>query len=104
LAVLHAAMYQSGRPRLCPGTWRAGLAGELKGKHDEGLAAIAAARVTAILIKSNVAAGWGYNAQGQLGDGTITSRSGAASHCDNRIDFTAMLTGPIKAAPVPHPD
>jgi alpha-tubulin suppressor-like RCC1 family protein len=36
----------------------------------------AQARVTAILIKSNVAAGWGYNAQGQLGDGTITSRSG----------------------------
>jgi alpha-tubulin suppressor-like RCC1 family protein len=36
----------------------------------------AQARVTAILITSNVAAGWGYNAQGQLGDGTIASRSG----------------------------
>ena len=28
------------------------------------------------MIKSDVAAGWGYNAQGQLGDGTTTSRSG----------------------------
>ena len=34
------------------------------------------AQGTAILIRSHVAAGWGYNGQGQLGDGTITSRSG----------------------------
>src|SRR5690348_13549262 len=40
------------------------------------VSAPAQARVTAILIKSDVAAGWGNNAQGQLGDGTITSRSG----------------------------
>lgn len=40
------------------------------------VSAPAQARVTAILVKSSVAAGWGYNAQGQLGDGTITSRSG----------------------------
>ena len=37
---------------------------------------LAQARGTAILIRSHVAAGWGYNAEGQLGDGTITSRSG----------------------------
>ena len=36
----------------------------------------ARARVTAIVIQSHVVAGWGYNAEGQLGDGTITSRSG----------------------------
>jgi hypothetical protein len=74
----------------------------LKGERDEGLAAIAAAgpggrgrrasprhgggcvggcdvgaqaRVTAILVTSHVVASWGYNAQGQLGDGTTTSRS-----------------------------
>src|SRR5947207_15388046 len=35
----------------------------------------AQARVTAILITSHVAASWGYDAQGQLGDGTTTSRS-----------------------------
>jgi hypothetical protein len=97
--------------RLCPGTW-AGLSG--LGEHDEGLRrsrrldragrCAALARGTAIVIRSHVVAGWGYNAQGQLGDGTITSRSGAASHCDYRIDFTAMLTGPIYAAPVPHPE
>ena len=40
------------------------------------VSAPAQARVTAILIRSHVAAGWGYNAQGQLGDGTITSRAG----------------------------
>jgi alpha-tubulin suppressor-like RCC1 family protein len=40
------------------------------------VSAPAQARVTAILVKSSVAAGWGYNAQGQLGDGSITSRSG----------------------------
>ena len=39
------------------------------------VSAPAQARVTAILIKSPVAAGWGNNAQGQLGDGTITGRS-----------------------------
>jgi alpha-tubulin suppressor-like RCC1 family protein len=39
------------------------------------VSAPAQARVTAILIQSHVAAGWGYNAQGQLGDGTIASRS-----------------------------
>jgi hypothetical protein len=33
------------------------------------------ARVTAILVTSHVVASWGYNAQGQLGDGTTTSRS-----------------------------
>lgn len=27
------------------------------------------------MIKSDVAAGWGYNAQGQLGDGTLTTHS-----------------------------
>jgi alpha-tubulin suppressor-like RCC1 family protein len=32
-------------------------------------------RATAILIQSHVAAGWGYNGQGQLGDGTTPSRS-----------------------------
>ena len=36
----------------------------------------ARARVTAIVIQSHVVAGWGSNAEGQLGDGTITSRSG----------------------------
>ena len=40
------------------------------------VSAPAQARITAILIKSPVAAGWGNNAQGQLGDGTITGRSG----------------------------
>jgi hypothetical protein len=37
------------------------------------VSAPAQARATAILIKSDVAAGWGYNAQGQLGDGTTTA-------------------------------
>jgi alpha-tubulin suppressor-like RCC1 family protein len=37
---------------------------------------LAQARGTAILIRSHVVAGWGYNGEGQLGDGTITSRSG----------------------------
>jgi len=37
---------------------------------------LAQARGTAILIRSHVAAGWGYDREGQLGDGTITSRSG----------------------------
>jgi hypothetical protein len=36
----------------------------------------AQARGTAILTRSHVAAGWGYNGEGQLGDGTVTSRSG----------------------------
>jgi alpha-tubulin suppressor-like RCC1 family protein len=34
------------------------------------------ARGAALLTQSHVAAGWGYNGDGQLGDGTITSRSG----------------------------
>jgi len=37
---------------------------------------LAQARGAALLVRSHVAAGWGYNAEGQLGDGTITSRSG----------------------------
>jgi alpha-tubulin suppressor-like RCC1 family protein len=37
---------------------------------------LAQARGAAILTRSHVAAGWGYNGEGQLGDGTITSRSG----------------------------
>ena len=39
------------------------------------VSAPAQARVTVILVTSHVAAGWGYNAQGQLGDGTTTGRS-----------------------------
>ena len=37
---------------------------------------LAQARGAAILTRSHVAAGWGYNGEGQLGDGTVTSRSG----------------------------
>jgi alpha-tubulin suppressor-like RCC1 family protein len=39
------------------------------------VSAPAQARDTAILITSDVVAGWGNNAQGQLGDGTTPSRS-----------------------------
>ena len=39
------------------------------------VSAPAQARDTAILIMSDVVAGWGNNAQGQLGDGTTPSRS-----------------------------
>jgi len=41
------------------------------------VSAPAQARVTMIPVQSHVAAGWGYNAQGQLGDGTIIGRSGS---------------------------
>ncbi len=102
-------MYQPGRMRLCPDT-RAGLSGRgsLGGNTMKvsrrsrrlaragggaalalgmagaagAVSAPAQARVTAIVIKSHVVAGWGYNAQVQLGDGTITSRSG---YCDIRV-------------------
>jgi hypothetical protein len=37
---------------------------------------LAQAQGTALLTRSHVAAGWGYNGEGQLGDGTVTSRSG----------------------------
>ncbi len=37
---------------------------------------LARARGAALLIRSHVAAGWGYNGEGQLGDGTVTSRAG----------------------------
>jgi alpha-tubulin suppressor-like RCC1 family protein len=37
---------------------------------------LARAGGAAILTRSHVAAGWGYNGDGQLGDGTVTSRSG----------------------------
>jgi alpha-tubulin suppressor-like RCC1 family protein len=37
---------------------------------------LAQAGGAAILIRSHVAAGWGYNGEGQLGDGTVTSRAG----------------------------
>ena len=37
---------------------------------------LAQAGGAAILIRSHVAVGWGYNGEGQLGDGTIISRSG----------------------------
>ena len=36
---------------------------------------LAQAGGAALLIRSHVAAGWGYNGDGQLGDGTVTSRS-----------------------------
>ena len=37
---------------------------------------LAQARGATLLMRSHVAAGWGYNGDGQLGDGTSTSRSG----------------------------
>ena len=40
---------------------------------------LAQARGAAILIRSHVAAGRGYNAEGQLGDGTTTNTIGAGS-------------------------
>src|SRR6266516_2152581 len=96
------AVYQPGRMRLCPDP-RAGLSGRgsLGGNTMKvsrrsrrlaragggaalalgmagaagAVSAPAQARVTAIVIKSHVVAGWGYNAQVHLGDGTTTDRS-----------------------------
>lgn len=53
----------------------AALALGMAGAAD-AVSAPAQARVTAILVTSHVAASWGYNAQGQLGNGTTTDPAG----------------------------
>jgi hypothetical protein len=65
--VLPAAKYRGSTVRLVGAGGCAALAFGMAGAAG-AVSAPAQARVTATLLTSHVAAGWGYNAQGQLGD------------------------------------
>ena len=51
---------------------------------------LARAGGAALLIRSHVAAGWGYNAEGQLRDGTITNIQTERSSNNYSVDASAI--------------
>ena len=59
----------------------------------------AQARATGLVVQAHVAAGWGNNGQGQLGDGTLTSRSGGMATSGSAMTWCRWRPGAATAWP-----